>query len=1680
MILRHDTSSSVYNESNNISILRQHYDLQILGKTAQYTQEDLSGVRQTLEWVRAVPIVCCDPNQPPTPRKQGSCAPTSSSSLRGGDFHEFDLYQKTQKLERENETLRRMLAAISGRQAGGGGTGTGSVGAVSDKTATKQQVDVLRKQRHRIRSLQARLRRLETKQGNTIPKRFTKVQPVREPKQAAREEGAGGSLAMSTDSLAAASHQVLRRGQPHSAGHGKHHYTKIAMDEVMLVMPGGFQKREAKKPGIVANPSRLAAKVMLWMKHGNISIRAVANAMADEMEFVADDMYVAAKRRNGSAVRLLPGDEGRPLDVAGRYDRTTVTDAIHSFQMAIDGEMASKLLKSDALHVCVDISTFGTHHMQAMVVFASYVLRVGRDAAGNMMLGIQSLMSRLPAIPVGNKIVREFADEEGVVMATSTARAAATSLILAGLPAFASHPCASWGVDGGGEAQGAESKDGTTHTSNKNGIGSYRNMLNVTREGFRQAMDQNGDFMGRVMDLHSVPEEDRVLLSGRPTPRTLSPVEKYFTVERELVIRRLEGGRPVVTKEILRSRPSMLQDPLKSMAMVKGGVAMVFDCTKHLAHTAAQHSYKPMLPFIRDLASVILALSNVWIHTRLICWSAKIFELDNCGSITELQRKIADGLLQLNAPLYHDIQNRLKKTKNVTKLAEPCTTRWGAVNEGAEGLAERLPAVAVVVPVALAEGTDESRMQSAVSVWSKDGFRHEGKLRLSEKNGKLCFRLTDPGFIFGTYMTAFFKKCCHGPILDATSHNKEMCAHSIGGVGSVYRRIFYFLNRLMWVVLPLSNAICNANWENVKTAWKCKDRTLLKRLIFRMMAPGAILKRKQGGSNKGGAWDMWYPLQYKDTVAGAPGTGLLMLNPGIGKSPVGGGQSALEHCYGPFYRENMANMVQELAEVIIKLSEMNFDEPRNFLPKGSIRIQCAGSQKYPFERRQVMVKAVFVMAMTTIQAVKNKMASVLNDPHLFLACSSMTEAIEVVDTSSKKSVYHVSTDEARANAALFLTQMREIQQGYAPKLNQDERLGEYMHGPLKEFCDNEKVVDQLKMFLKASNVCLSPGLTDMGFTHPRRAHFLPSKIKTYVNIRNVFRPKPLTAFSELAILACKAAAQPRTQNNIEGGFSLASGAFRAGKRSCGAELWSDTIRKKNVFNLGMEADVRKKAFLRKLSLYIAFRRSNRQGFRGVYSVDTGESERKLEAKMKEDLPQYAKAGGLFPNTNICDGAVSKDVLTAPNRNGGAAANRRHRGYTDADELSDTDELSEDGPECGHTTRQLSRKALSIPRRPAMDPLEQEPESVNRSGEAHIAAAAHDVAASHEQESNIIPSDAAPASENDISLNEASTVPEEDASSKADGMCPHKDRSGVQGGSQGETSHQLPEEDLRWIEECNACGLDLFEDFEDNSTAVQDSEKAQSKLEKHLDKGEDDCSDSEDEAAQPLIEDTFPDVQRRQVGKFKLEYVKALANTRSWRPCVVVEQKVGKQRTGSNCMPVFKVVLRRFDDISFSVTTSKRMFYILRTPAGPELILINRIFIKRDETDPTVEFSRVLPSNEACIASDRKGDLTQTLFTSQGKAVISRRVGSDNIQKQVEARSRAGNRVQLYHWGDKSWEAKAVNLAGAVYWFPVVEENNTTPSLLKQTLAAVQQDFSSNVKDLKELDCVITGEPFTEK
>jgi hypothetical protein len=273
------------------------------------------------------------------------------------------------------------------------------------------------------------------------------------------EQEAGASLVMSTTSLAAGPVPKRGKGQQRKWG-----YKKKAFDHVMVKMPGAFKKRGEHLPGIVAHPVRLAAEVMVWCDHGHISIAAVARGLAEEMETVAEDIWVAASRSNGAAVRTLPGNGDKPLHAVGRYSEKTVTAGIHAFQMACDGAMAEKLLTADVMHVSVDISTVGTFHMQTVVMYACWVVRQGIDAAGNLLLGIKTLLSVLPSIPVGDKIVQDIVDEDGNVMATSTARAAATSMIMAGLPRFAGHDCRSFA-----KLVSTAASKGTAHRKKKTG-----------------------------------------------------------------------------------------------------------------------------------------------------------------------------------------------------------------------------------------------------------------------------------------------------------------------------------------------------------------------------------------------------------------------------------------------------------------------------------------------------------------------------------------------------------------------------------------------------------------------------------------------------------------------------------------------------------------------------------------------------------------------------------------------------------------------------------------------------------------------------------------------------------------------------------------------------------------------------------------------------------------------------------------------------------------------------------------------------------------------------------------------------------------------------------------------------------------------------------------------------------
>ena len=157
--------------------------------------------------------------------------------------------------------------------------------AASDRSAELlKEHRVSEDRRLLIRALKARLKRKTEAKQAEVPRRYTRVLPE-QMIGASLEQQEEDVLVMSTDSLAATSCPKPGRGMPR-----RWKYHKIGTDHSMVKMPPAFVKRGGKNPGIVANPTQLAAKVMTWAKYGHISLAAVSNAMADEVEAVSEDV----------------------------------------------------------------------------------------------------------------------------------------------------------------------------------------------------------------------------------------------------------------------------------------------------------------------------------------------------------------------------------------------------------------------------------------------------------------------------------------------------------------------------------------------------------------------------------------------------------------------------------------------------------------------------------------------------------------------------------------------------------------------------------------------------------------------------------------------------------------------------------------------------------------------------------------------------------------------------------------------------------------------------------------------------------------------------------------------------------------------------------------------------------------------------------------------------------------------------------------------------------------------------------------------------------------------------------------------------------------------------------------------------------------------------------------------
>lgn len=1585
--------------------------------------------------------------------------------------------------------------------------------------------------RRRCRALRQQLLRKQRAEKNSVVQGYTRI--AQEKLMSLCEPG--GKQLLRMDSVAGEGAKAADQPGVEPGGSKRRWKTsKFAGKNVLLKIPSSFTSRigvdGAYIGGLESNPSRLVAMVLNWCQH-NLSIRAASRAAAFEMAMMQEEVHVCAelhKGQTGAMRRSFRGNSrNKPLDVFGNYCAATLTEAIHAFNMTVDRRASQQILGAHGIHIALDISTFGTCHMQSLYHFAFRVEEIGKDAAGNPVFAIRFIEGFGPAIAVGEKLTRQFHDEGGNLFATSTPRAAALSLALANLTGVIEHPCTSIGVDGGGEGAGSEDSSSMGNSrANLNGLGSYRNEIFVSRQAFGNANDKHGEILRRYMDLNQVPEDKRLLTEPRAPPRTLAPVTKFASCPGVLHMRTRQTEytrkKPMWTDdepatENIPSRPSLDTDPLTCMAMVKGGVSIVFRCLKHLGHTLALHSCKTIMPFTRELASVILAINNVWILTRLRVVIMKVFEVPGCGPISKMQAETARRLRELDPSLYAEVQARYKDSKAFSRVTEACVTRWGALGKGSDDVAIRTPEFAVCMVLTFSEGLEENRIAAAVSVWSKGGFCHNGLIRLSPKIGRVVFRMNDPGFVFGTILHAFFHKFVHGALQTGSSYSKESSTQVMGGVNSLLRRVHFFLVRGMWLMCPMNRPKTTKS-ECIAGRHLIGRTARLHALVQYMpeIMPGMIIHRSKKENNSASAeWETRCLLQWKGMLTAKPRHGMLMLNVAVCRPRKGGMTPLIQHWYGESFRENMVGALENLANLIHQLSLKRFDEPRNVLPKGLIRSLCSGPQDYPHQKKAVMIKCLAVIASQTAKELTNTFNPVLFDPHMFLGSICKTDRVPVTqldDTNREPSMYYVASDVSLANAACLFGQMKEIAQGYAPQLGDGERLGDFLHGPLRVLSLDQKAQEELGAFRKAKQVVLRPHWAEDG-SYKRAAD------------KNgfIFRPKPFSAFPNLAKIVLQCSAQPRTNQKVEGGFSLASMAFRCYRRNQGPEMWSETIRKKNVFNLGIGKDVLSKDFIKCFAETLLFRRRNRLQLKMCYMPDATETEEKYSARMLEDMPQYVKNGGTYNVTNICDAPENnKDVLKGRDRNGGRKQNSRHR---DGDEQDgDPDLIRAPGPR-----RKLpAPQSLAPPSRWTLESLNKETYQIlqemcrvqelkvvpcgngKRCTKAdYVAALLADQDSPHESSDTQRdgPSED-PSSdvgdEGNCELNcafEAEQLDSEQIDHAApepsaqaafvDGSQAVTATAGLISGLNQDNNASLEEELRDYMRDCenndeNPYDLDVEVDPSELQTFDQEMKSNVTDMGPVSEISGSGLEEVEVHAMARHNDDALEKIKQRKIGVWKREYADAFAASSSLKPSTVVNKKRTVRgaplRVVELGTPLTSVTLQRSDGHQFMVNTTGCAFFLLCSPAGLELVKVTAIFHpmggEGNEQPVWIEYCRVLNSSDASQVCDRRDNLVQTIENSDGDTFWSASAGSKQIELELAERAR-DKKSELYHWGDVFHFANAAGLIGGVYW---VSRSNETDMLSD---SAFRASLLKGVKDkfpivhLNEMDFVVVGSCFSD-
>ena len=178
-----------------------------------------------------------------------------------------------------------------------------------------------------------------------------------------------------------------------------------------------------------------------------------------------------------------------------------------------------------------------------------------------------------------------------------------------------------------------------------------------------------------------------------------------------------------------------------------------------------------------------------------------------------------------------------------------------------------------------------------------------------------------------------------------------------------------------------------------------------------------------------------------------------------------------------------------------------------------------------------------------------------------------------------------------------------------------------------------------------------------------------------------------------------------------------------------------------------------------------------------------------------------------------------------------------------------------------------------------------------------------------------------------------------------------------------------------------------------------------------------------------------------------------------------------------------MTLEREDDHKqFTVKLKGRVFYLLRTLFGVQMVYLTTIYHPQtgegNERPVWIEYYRVLRASDALQVCDRSTSNIQLLEGSDGKPISSKSIGSQELQIEMAEREKQG-KPELYHWGDVLCTSNATSLIGAVYWLTKGDEIAWQNSLQcrNEVLKAVKDKIPIN--ELRFMNRVVVGSGFSD-